>query len=268
MEEADYQQLKKMRDPFPAHQIASKPKPTKTQMKAEEHEKVFCKKCGQRHHPAVIHLDYVGHAALTDRLLDVDPEWSWQPLAYSPEGLPLFDASGGLWGKLTVCGVTRMGYGNAEGKEYMDIGAREKEVIGDFLRNAAMRFGAALELWHKGTLHIDAGVKETDRSNEEAEKAFVPERKIDVGQPSDNAKVTTKITKIERKEGTATATGKGYTMYICYDDNNVKYATFSSTDKDIAEAAYSDNVSVDIEYTVGKFGRKIVTIKEHTDDIF
>ena len=30
-----------------------------------------------------------------------------------------------------------------------------KEVIGDALRNAAMRFGAALDLWHKGDLHAD-----------------------------------------------------------------------------------------------------------------
>jgi hypothetical protein len=51
--------------------------------------------------------------------------------------------------------MTRIGYGNAEGKSYMDIGSREKELIGDALRNAAMRFGAALELWHKGQLHVD-----------------------------------------------------------------------------------------------------------------
>ena len=30
-----------------------------------------------------------------------------------------------------------------------------KERIGDALRNAAMRFGAALDLWHKGDLHVD-----------------------------------------------------------------------------------------------------------------
>jgi hypothetical protein len=30
-----------------------------------------------------------------------------------------------------------------------------KERIGDALRNAAMRFGAALDLWHKGDLHLD-----------------------------------------------------------------------------------------------------------------
>jgi hypothetical protein len=30
-----------------------------------------------------------------------------------------------------------------------------KERIGDALRNAGMRFGAALDLWHKGDLHAD-----------------------------------------------------------------------------------------------------------------
>lgn len=96
-------------------------------------------------------LDYVGHAALTSRLLDVDPGWSWEPMALSEQGLPMFDASGGLWIRLTVNGVTRIGYGNAKAKK--DPGDREKEIIGDALRNAAMRFGAALDLWHKGDLN-------------------------------------------------------------------------------------------------------------------
>jgi hypothetical protein len=98
------------------------------------------------------HLDYVGHAALTDRLLDADPEWSWEPFALTPEGLPALDRNGGLWIKLTVCGVTRPGYGSADGKSGGDA---IKEIIGDALRNAAMRFGAALDLWHKGDLHAD-----------------------------------------------------------------------------------------------------------------
>lgn len=99
--------------------------------------------------PAV-HLDYVGHAALTDRLLEVDPEWSWEPLAIGPDGLPVFDNFGGLWIRLTVCGLTRMGYGDAQGKNGPNA---VKEAIGDALRNAGMRFGAALDLWHKGDLH-------------------------------------------------------------------------------------------------------------------
>lgn len=147
-----------LRAPFPKHQISKLPKPTKAQtdeVKADYKKGIRCQICKQWHHPDVVHLDYVGHAAITDRLLDADPNWSWEPLAYTPQGLPVFDDKGGLWIKLTVCGVTRLGYGSAESSTFKEVGAREKEVIGDALRNAAMRFGAALDLWHKGELHLD-----------------------------------------------------------------------------------------------------------------
>jgi len=144
-----------LREPFPPHQISKLPKGTKEQNDCDYSKKRKCNICGGFHHPDIIHLDYVGHAALTDRLLDADPSWLWEPLALGSDGLPAFDKTGGLWGRLTVCGTSRIGYGNAQGKTYMDVGSREKEVIGDFLRNAAMRFGAALDLWHKGELHVD-----------------------------------------------------------------------------------------------------------------
>lgn len=144
--------LKLLRQEFPPHHISKLPKPYK-----KDSPKGNCKECGGYHGLPAAHLDYVGHAALTDRLLDADPMWTWEPLAYSNEGLPQFDTGGGLWIRLTVCGVTRLGYGNAEAKSYMDAGAREKEVIGDALRNAGMRFGAALDLWHKGDLHPPTG---------------------------------------------------------------------------------------------------------------
>lgn len=139
-----------LREPFPAHQISKLPKPYKS-----DSQKGNCRECGGYHGLPAAHLDYVGHAALTDRLLDADAEWTWEPVAFGPDGLPQFDKTGGLWIRLTVCGVTRLGYGNAANKAHMDAGSREKEVIGDALRNAAMRFGAALDLWHKGQLHAD-----------------------------------------------------------------------------------------------------------------
>ena len=154
-------ELAKLRAPFPNHQVSKLPKETKKQREEREANRamgVSCKVCGGWHHKNAVHLDYVGHAALTDRLLDVDPLWSWEPAALR-DGLPAFDATGGLWIKLTVCGVSRLGYGHAAGKPQMDPGAREKEVIGDALRNAAMRFGAALDLWHKGDLHADTGAE-------------------------------------------------------------------------------------------------------------
>jgi hypothetical protein len=148
--------LARLREPFPAHQVSKLPKEAKRQREEREADRskgVNCTICGGWHHRNAVHLDYVGHAALTDRLLDVDPHWSWEPVAFAPEGLPAFDRNGGLWIRLTVCGVTRLGYGNADGKSGGDA---VKEIIGDALRNAAMRFGAALDLWHKGDLHAES----------------------------------------------------------------------------------------------------------------
>ena len=151
-----------LREPFPAHQISKLPKPTKQQTEAvrQDFKKgIRCKVCGGWHHPDVVHLDYVGHAALTDRLLDCDPQWNWEPIAIADNGAPLLDENGGMWIKLTVCGVTRLGYGHSDGKRGGDA---VKEVIGDALRNAAMRFGAALDLWHKGQLHADDAPEDDD----------------------------------------------------------------------------------------------------------
>lgn len=151
-----------LRMPFPPNQISKLPKPTKAQtdaVKADFKKGVRCKLCGAWHHPDVVHLDYVGHAALTDRLLDTDSQWSWEPVSLGQDGLPAFDQNGGLWIKLTVLGVTRLGYGSADGKKGGDA---IKEIIGDALRNAAMRFGAALDLWHKGDLHADEPEQASD----------------------------------------------------------------------------------------------------------
>lgn len=119
----------KLREPFPASAIGKLPRKTKT--------------------GGTIYLDYVGHAATTDRLLQVDPTWTWTPLALGDDGLPVFDKNGGLWIALTIKGVTRLGYGDAQGKTGPNA---VKEAIGDAIRNAAMRFGVALDLWAKEDL--------------------------------------------------------------------------------------------------------------------
>lgn len=142
-----------MRAPFEPHQISKLPKESRTQIDERKQNRaagIWCPECGAWHHKKAIHVDYVGHAALTNRLLDCDPEWNWEPVSTNEDGTPKLDADGGLWIRLTVCNVTRLGYGDAEGKQGP---AAMKERIGDALRNAAMRFGAALELWHKGDLH-------------------------------------------------------------------------------------------------------------------
>lgn len=93
-------------------------------------------------------LSYIGHAALTDRLLQADPDWTWEPVANPASiGLPVVGTGVEMWIRLTIDGTTRYGYGDAPGKKGGDA---IKEAIGDALRNAAMRFGVALDLWHKG----------------------------------------------------------------------------------------------------------------------
>lgn len=118
---------------------------------------------------AGITLDYVGHGAVTSRLLEVDPEWTWEPLAFDESGLPrfTFDASGNpiaFWVRLTVGGVTRLGCGTCKGNQF----DAEKVLIGDAIRNAAMRFGVALDLWIKGHAEDDeqfAGTSDVRRED-------------------------------------------------------------------------------------------------------
>lgn len=123
--------LARLREPFPPTQVGQLPKGGTT-------------------------LDYVGHGAVTARLLDVDPAWNWEPVSTDADGLPLFvvDQKGqpiGLWIKLTVCNVTRLGFGNCRPGQF----DAEKVLIGDALRNAAMRFGVALDLWTRGQAEDD-----------------------------------------------------------------------------------------------------------------
>lgn len=134
--------LAKLREAFPAASIGLLPKPLDKNGRKE-----LCDKCHSYHAMPAAHIEYVGHAAVTDRLLSVDPGWNWQPLAFDAIGLPVYDQQGGLWIKLTVLGLTRLGYGD---------GATPKERISDALRNAAMRFGVALDMWAKGDLPSEA----------------------------------------------------------------------------------------------------------------
>ena len=148
--------LARLREPFPPTEIRYLPRVwcgTCREMKGacNKHPRVKCQKCRNNITSAHVDLSYVGHAEATNRLLNVDPAWSWEPAALDERGLPQYDQNGGLWIRLTVCGVTRLGYGNADGKRGGDA---VKEIIGDAIRNAGMRFGMALDLWTSSDLEI------------------------------------------------------------------------------------------------------------------
>lgn len=105
-----------------------------------------CDECGGYHPFPCIHLTYVGHAGITDRLNSIGPEnWSWEPMAYDSIGQPLI-AGGGMWIWLTVLGKRLPAFGDAQGKSGPNA---IKEIIGDALRNGAMRFGIGTYLWSK-----------------------------------------------------------------------------------------------------------------------
>jgi len=162
-----------MRTPFEDKYISKLPKGTKAQNECKYEEKKYCNVCGGFHHPKIKHLDYVGHAALTDRMLKVDLCWNWSPLALSVDGTPLIDSNGGMWIELTILNMTRLGYGDAQGKTG---GNAMKERIGDALRNAAMRFGAALDLWSKEDLDNE---EEIEKPKEQPKKPQKEKPKLD-----------------------------------------------------------------------------------------
>lgn len=144
--------LARLRAPFADGEIGKLPKSTCSDCSSNRGtcsrhpDKFKCQICGNYHSDSSIHIDYVGHADVTARLLEVDPFWTWEPAHKDPAtGEPSvfasMDRDGNLWIRLTVGGVTRLGVGD---------GKNAKERIGDALRNAAMRFGVALDLWAKG----------------------------------------------------------------------------------------------------------------------
>ena len=111
-------------------------------------------------------VDFVGHAAVTDRLNNAaGPEnWDYEFMSTDDYGLPRTDSKGNLWIVLKVRDgkdgdwVKRPGYG--------DGSTSMKELIGDALRNAAMRFGVALDLWSKEELEsaIEDPTNKTERA--------------------------------------------------------------------------------------------------------
>lgn len=92
-------------------------------------------------------LDFVGHADITRILIEIDPYWSWEPCGWV-NGRPAIHVENGMatmWGWLTVHGKEMLGVGSVKADK-IDL---DKELIGDFLRNASMRFGISLNLWTK-----------------------------------------------------------------------------------------------------------------------
>lgn len=103
----------------------------------DSHAWADCDVCGVSHTSAATHVDYVGHAHVTERLLKVDPTWTWEPLATNEHGLPVVE-EGVLWIRIRILGIWRIEVGE---------GSTMKERIANAIRRGAMRAGVGLSLW-------------------------------------------------------------------------------------------------------------------------
>ena len=178
--------LHKLREPFAPTEVRHLPRVWCGACKSagrngcQKHSVSKCGKCKQNM-PNGGHIDlaYVGHAEATNRLLNVDPFWDWEPLTVDERGLPQVDGYRGLWIRLTVCGMSRLGYGHAGDKTGGDA---VKEVIGDAIRNAGMRFGMALDLWTSSDLEIIESGSNPREQDAEGAGQPAPARKAGTGQ--------------------------------------------------------------------------------------
>lgn len=131
-------------------------------------------------------LDFVGHADVTKMLIEIDPMWSWEPVAFDADGLPAYRVENGmahLAGWMTIHGVRRLAIGSVQHNKPDLL----KELASDLIRNGAMRFGVCLALWTKQEWHdIDAPVA-----------APAPKKTPAKKEPAETAGPDTKLTKVQ-----------------------------------------------------------------------
>jgi hypothetical protein len=167
-------------------------------------------------------ISYLNHAIVTDRLIQVDPNWSWEPMGINLDGTPVIDQVGGLWIRLTICESTRIGYGASD---LHQKGADAiKSAISDAIKNAAMRFGVALDLWGMEPSALAEPIKTHERltivpePNEWGDTAPVQDDD-DLFHPS------CKHGLMNYKSGTS-STGKKWEGYFCpIEDRSLQCAT-------------------------------------------
>jgi hypothetical protein len=177
----DASQAKALRKPFPPEQIGHLPKGGKM-------------------------LDFAGHAVVTDRLLQVDPEYEFGPVM-NANHVPIV-RPGGRSGEevlyaLTVCGVTRHEWGD---------GPNMKECSSDAIRRCAMRFGVALDLWAKEDLQAsrEEVIERLEPDQPAAQEAANPD--VDPAASSAGSDGIAKVTLPQKTAITARRTQLGTLM--------------------------------------------------------
>jgi hypothetical protein len=196
--------LGRLAAPFDPDEIEILPKPYK-----KDSEKGNCRVCNGYHGLPAAHLSYVGHAGVTMRLTSVDPTWTWRPLrpdvderalaaavnSGNPELLrlllehapPTIEPNGGIWIRLQVAGIERLGFGDADGRT--GTPKDMKEMIGDAIRNGAMRMGVGTYLWSKSD-RAQAILARQGADDERVQQEDRMRQELPKGRPAQRAKGT------------------------------------------------------------------------------
>jgi hypothetical protein len=130
--------------PFAEDLIGWKPKPSKAERDADARP-ADCQVCGGWHKPCRVHVPFLGHALVTERLnAVVGPNgWSWTLVDL------VRDDRGALQlvvGEMTVLGHTKGPEVGAPGDLPAGPGDAFKGAISDYISQAAARFGVGLYL--------------------------------------------------------------------------------------------------------------------------
>jgi hypothetical protein len=168
-----------LREPFPPEQISKLPATAKR--------------------PA---LDYVGHAAVTDRLNHACPDWSYSVDPITVEGNDGWPHVIGVFGSMTIGGVTRQEVGAVDSPS--SYGQEMKEAISDFIRRGAMRFGVAIDLWSKEDLSKatkDSGEVRSNRSDEGKARTVEPSPEPPSDEPESAAVASGEVTDSPSSDG-------------------------------------------------------------------
>jgi len=151
-------------------------------------------------------LDFVGHADVTKMLIEIDENWTWEPVAFDDQGLPAYRVENGMAhmaGWMTIHGVRRLGIGSVQHNKADLI----KELCSDFIRNAAMRFGICLSLWTKQEWDDVSAPKPTPapapaqkKVGTAAKNQTVVPNNIPESKPAENEDGLVEITKQQRQQ--------------------------------------------------------------------
>lgn len=144
-----------LRKAFAEGQIGQLPRVTCkdcSNKRCSAHKYTKCKDCGAYTSPQHIHLPFVAHAIVTDRLNHDAPGWYFtiDTVKDSNDGEHV----------LAVVGTMHIGdkaipeIGEPNVKSF--YGTELQSAIGNFIRRAAMRFGVAIDLWMKEeAVHVE-----------------------------------------------------------------------------------------------------------------